>query len=1229
MVAEEIVVSLSGGAPWGFRLQGGAEQQKPLQVAKVRRRSKACRAGLKEHDELVAIGDQMCAELSHAQAMSLIDVQSATLTLRVKRAPSGFHSSSYSGRSASPRSSMRVLSPPMASLPSHCPSVLSPNGIPKGITSPPDSEAYYGETDSDADTQSHTHRRQRRTPPHARSPARYDNQEEEETSEMSGYESATDAGVSLQGPWDGQCLGGVPRRELIYQPLQTEWTTPAHTPHTLTPHTLTPTPDQGLVEAEGEGDSGFQEAGGCVGLTCAPLVSPERAKEALMLGSSTQLVPMVGPQQTPVSDELSTTYMDKARQAKLQRGESLVEKQVKEARTKCRSIASLLTDAPNPNSKGVLMFKKRRQRAKKYTLTCFGKAEGDRGGETEGETGGETEEEGGSSILSGSEVDEEGFSASFDPTWDTGYLDLLDRRSSACPSTTPTTPTTPITNHIPGLDLSAYQTPGLVSPVNQSPGLEVSGLESSARQGSRVESSITKQLITNHPAHMSPPAVALTNGGSVAVSRASVVLSPPSQTPLSSQNGQHDNSNPSLNPNLSPGSVTDLDHHLNTSFSPNTGVLNRTARPFTPGPTPPRTSVTSVMFRPPQPKPTAVTMTTKPVPAVSMVTIPPTRHQSGPDARRAVSSTSLYIPPRNNNSNTHQSVNSPPSALSPPSSLSSAPFSQSPANPHTFSPQPAVYASLSTPFSPSAAQAPPVCPSPAQPFSPLAPQPFPSPLAPTYPPPSTCISAPPISPPYPPDLTQVSFHAQSTHPPPPIQPSPSPSVHPYINMTGAMTPSPDAAMATASAPQAPAPDSLETREQRISVPAARTGILQDARRRSNKKPMFCAVQNKDVSPNPDLLSMVQNMDDRFGRVPGAESGAAPTGEAGHESGPEEDWLRLGAEACNFMQAQRGTRPPPVAPKPQAPQVPQLAGKGGQLFARRQNRMDRYVVERSPSVAAAPYSPAQTREPSPTPSLPATWKYSSNIRAPPPISYNPLLSPSCPLKAQKKPEVKKSGPAGSKGQKAGIKPVDIMSHQPYQLNSSLFSYGASVPQDKSTNQHQQRGMTGGAQKTARVYEVKRFSTPPPTATGPALKVIVPRSATTLGEPLWRSDVTSPPPTVGPTPYQPYQPQPQWATAPLSPPVPPAPTAPLPQLPTFSSAPASNPVQSPSFSHLQPSNTAQANREFKSTPDLSPLGPTLASQPASNSTQPTRVPRPRFSTSNLGLQPCVWRPGSTMH
>lgn len=44
MVAEEVIIALSGGAPWGFRLQGGAEHQKPLQVAKVRQVISWCAA---------------------------------------------------------------------------------------------------------------------------------------------------------------------------------------------------------------------------------------------------------------------------------------------------------------------------------------------------------------------------------------------------------------------------------------------------------------------------------------------------------------------------------------------------------------------------------------------------------------------------------------------------------------------------------------------------------------------------------------------------------------------------------------------------------------------------------------------------------------------------------------------------------------------------------------------------------------------------------------------------------------------------------------------------------------------------------------------------------------------------------------------------------------------------------------------------------------------------------
>lgn len=465
---------------------------------------------------------------------------------------------------------------------------------------------------------------------------------------------------------------------------------------------------------------------------------------------------------------------------------------------------------------------------------------------------------------------------------------------------------------------------------------------------------------------------------------------------------------------------------------------------------------------------------------------------------------------------------------------------------------------------------------------------------------------------------------------------------------------PGASMATAGSPQPPPPlqaDPLASREQRISVPAARTGILQDARRRANTKPMFCSVQNKEVSPNPALLSMLQNIDSPTGPIPGP---VAPGGDAGHESGPEEDWLRLGAEACNFMQAQRGPRPPPVAPKPQVSQVslvPHLEGKGGQLFARRQSRMDRYVVDRSPSVATTPYSSAQTREPSPTPSLPATWKYSSNIRAPPPISYNPLLSPFCPLKVQKsaKAQVAKAGPTtGSKpaAKKVGLKPLEIMSHQPYQLNSSLFTYAPGTPQMTSNHQHQQQQQStmAGSQapmKTARVCEVRRFSTPPPMATGPSLKVLTPRSVTSLGEPM-RCYEPAFTPSAGAPAFNPaapappsfYFPQPsQWAASPLAPP---APTAPLPQLPALSSAhqngPRAAPMQVPTFSHLQgPGTEQQANRPFVSVPDLCAVGPANGHRPSSRSSQygGGGGPRPRFSTSNLGLQPSIWRPGASMH
>lgn len=458
-----------------------------------------------------------------------------------------------------------------------------------------------------------------------------------------------------------------------------------------------------------------------------------------------------------------------------------------------------------------------------------------------------------------------------------------------------------------------------------------------------------------------------------------------------------------------------------------------------------------------------------------------------------------------------------------------------------------------------------------------------------------------------------------------LNPPPSPhkvSFNPYISVATTTSETSDSPIVH-QYPLSNPSTGITSREQRISVPAARTGILQEARRRGTKKPMFSKIEEKKpMSYNPELLSLVQNLDDR----------SRPGAEPGFESGPEEDYLNLGAEACNFMQAQRNKIPPLVAPKPanSTIDIPQMGGKGADLFARRQSRMDRYVVDKQPK------SPAKPREPSPTPSLPAHWKYSPNVRAPPPISYNPLLSPSCPPVAQrgnKANEAARSGTKTNPGQhKQGIKALDFLSRQPYQLNSSLFSYGGGGPQTITTHQLQQQqkpSMSNGFSttlippkqvpvKAPRVYEIKRFSTPTPMSAPTSLNptVIVPRSATTLAEPLWRSDLASPPPLT-----------PQSA-APFSLP-PPAPTGALPALPKLTTAPVANAMPNPGPVPMQANVPFQAGKQFKSAPDLSPLSPSGMRSAVSASSQNLQVPRPRFSTSSMGLQPNVWRPGSRLY
>ncbi|XP_036390371.1 synaptopodin 2-like protein [Megalops cyprinoides] len=1172
MVAEEIVITLSGGAPWGFRLQGGAEHKKPLQVAKVRRRSKACRAGLREADELLSINETSCGELSHAQAMNLIDGGPGILHIRVKRSPSAFQSMVLLGRTPSPRidkeyrSALRApMSPPGGDEP------LPPRR--ERVMSPPDSEAYYGETDSDADTVYERQRRQKRRSPSG-SPAKMPGREEspeEETSEMSGYESAPDArpypiAPAMMGGGGVQqdVRPGVARREVVYQPPRLE-----NSPENSPENSSGSTGDHSPVDGQGsnEVDSGFQEPP-----SLPPLVSPDRAKEALLLPSRRQLVPMVGPVDNPVDEELTVTYKDKARQAKLHRSESGQDRQVKEARSKCRSIAALLTDAPNPHSKGVLMFKKRRQRAKKYTLTCFGSVEGDP--QQNGSPGGEEEEEE-EGVFPGSEseLDEDGFTSAPESAWDSDYLDILERK-------TPTSaPAGFGDGGSPGLNETSGRGAQLFEQQRKraEEHAERAGVAAwPALQSQQVETPPKQDPVSIPPMTphrpVTPVSYNMMNGESAVVSRASIVMSPPGVA-------------------LAP---------TGPAAPPAGSVLNRTAQPFGAGPILHRAATTPVVFRP------NITKKTPPQPAVTTATAPPS------EVKRAVSTTSLYIPPR------PATRSGPTSVFSPPSSVAAAPFCPPPAPATPFSPTYAPttpFSAPATPFSPTSAPVAPYSspamprmssqpptpatsfPPPPHPAMPFSQPPTPSTPFPPPPPPATPFSAPPTPgtpfPPPPPPATPFSA---------PPTPAPKVSFSPYV--TVASTPSPPApATPTPSAPQYPAvtpAEPLASREQRIAVPAARTGILQDARRRGARKPMFSRPEEKKgTSPNPELLSLVQNLDER------------PRAEAGFESGPEEDSLNLGAEACNFMQAQRSRPPPPVAPKPHAapegPQIPQMGGKGAELFARRQSRMDRYVVDRA-APPTQPPPPSQPRQPSPTPSLPAHWKYSPNIRAPPPIGYNPLLSPSCPPGAQRGTRASEASGAKKNGaQKQAARAVDVMSRQPYQLNSAMFSYGGSQPQSSSLTPPRQIPV-----KAARVYNIKRFSTPTPMSAPSCLtpSVIAPRSATTLGEPFWRSDITSPPPT------------------PLSPPPAPAPAGGLPELPKIYSAPIPNPVTvPPSPFQAQPPGYAplQSTKQFKSAPELSPLSQTPLRSSVSGSSPAIRVPRPRFSASSMGIQANVWRPG----
>ncbi|KAM6148167.1 synaptopodin-2 isoform 2-T2 [Erethizon dorsatum] len=976
-----ICISMTGGAPWGFRLQGGREQKQPLQVAKIRSQSKASGSGLCEGDEVVSINGNLCADLTYPEVIKLMESITDSLQMLIKRSSSEINeavvSDTENANQEHPPREGCVASTTLQIRPA------TETQCREFSTAPARSRAPLAE-DPRSGSDCAANIKEETGPSYHTALRTLDSREGSFTEEVI-FREKTEAGRP----------GAVVELQLsLSQERHKDTSGPAVA--LLRAETPTsPDPDPGpslqhegavlinsvpadanagpvlrsskiLQVSSGRAPRVVQGAAAAAAglprveviLDCSDKQKPEGCR--LQAGKGCVASPGEGGQsEAPPSlvsfavssegteqgedprceKDLSRPHKHRARHARLRRSESLSEKQVKEAKSKCKSIALLLTDAPNPNSKGVLMFKKRRRRAKKYTLVSYGTGELEREADEEEEEG-DTEDTCEVALLgtSESEVDEELLSDADDNTqvvnfdWDSGLVDIEKKlnkgdRMEMLPDTTGK-----------GALMFAKRRERMDQITAQKEEERVGatpGREADVAQTDSLRSTTSYQRKEEESVRMQ-----------TSVSRGYVQMGH-SLGQLPQQNG------------FGGGSET--------AEAQRPIPMNRTAKPF------------------------------------------------------------------------------PGSAAQP-----AAPFSPT----HNI-------------------------PSPISDF------PAPPPYSAVTPPPeafSRGVSSP------------IAGPAQ-----PPPWPQPAPWSQPAFY---------------------DASERIASRDERIAVPAKRTGILQEAKRRSTTKPMFTFKEPK-VSPNPELLSLLQNSEGKRG-----------TG-AGGDSGPEEDYLSLGAEACNFMQSSSAKQktPPPVAPKPavkssssqpvtpvspvwspgvaatQPPafpisspsqgmvvssikiaqpscpparpvsalnlsgpfkgrqaavasqnyspkptaptpivnashasavgpsnELPGMSGKGAQLFAKRQSRMEKYVVDSDTVQAHA------ARAQSPTPSLPASWKYSSNVRAPPPVAYNPIHSPSYPLAAIKS---QSSGPQASKvSKKKGKKPLnalDVMKHQPYQLNASLFTF----------------------------------------------------------------------------------------------------------------------------------------------------------------------------------------------
>ncbi|XP_056883815.1 synaptopodin-2 isoform X1 [Takifugu flavidus] len=412
-IGDYMCVTLRGGAPWGFTLKEGAgETYRPLLVSQVEEGGPASLAGVKDGDEMVSLNGEPCADLTLSQAVDVVDASADCLQLLIRRC------CSVSAEEEEPEE----MCPGQGSDATTESTTLHIFSSEQRCQSP--RELFIPASQDEAFYDLNSNRAVSKGPElvctelRVSSPADQRGQEPDQERCFSPGD-LVELQVSVQTSSDGGCASLGSALGILGEPSNREAADMVHKTTTgvlqLEPGDLRqPLKQLGMVVGSPEGpgrEEGAQEhLQGSEGRGMTRVGGPEVSGRA---GSQSEgeggggcegdprsfSVSFGTPSDdgTPAEEQDSDSEGDPdkphkhhARHSRLRRCESLSEKQVKEAKSKCKRIALLLTTAPsNPNNKGVLMFKKHRQRAKKYTLVSYGT------GEDEPESSDEEDGEGG------------------------------------------------------------------------------------------------------------------------------------------------------------------------------------------------------------------------------------------------------------------------------------------------------------------------------------------------------------------------------------------------------------------------------------------------------------------------------------------------------------------------------------------------------------------------------------------------------------------------------------------------------------------------------------------------------------------------------------------------------------------------------------------------------------------------------------------------------------------